>query len=99
MFQTFFGLTLPVTDFPVAAEQANALADRINATALQVREDAPAAFAAEARRDAERYLAARRGGLKLPVMVGRACDEGARGLMRLTVSTPPLPTYGERLVA
>ena len=99
MLQSFFGLTLPVTDFPIADEQAHALADRINAAALQVQGQAPAAFAAEARRDAEQYLAARRAGLRLPSMLGRVCDEGARSLMRLTVSTPPLPSRAERLVA
>src|SRR5690349_15021974 len=60
MMQTIFGLTLPVTHFPIAPEQAHALADRIAATALQVREGAPAAFAAGARLDAELYLGARR---------------------------------------
>jgi hypothetical protein len=29
----------------------------------------------------------------------RTCDDGARDLMRLTVSTPPLPRRAELLVA
>jgi hypothetical protein len=100
MLQTIFGLTLPVTHFPIAPEQAQALAERIAAAAVELREGAPAAFAAGARRDAERYLGARRRReLHLPHALQRACDDGARDLMRLTVSTPPLPTRTERLVA
>jgi hypothetical protein len=100
MMQTFFGLTMPVTDFPLAADTARLLADRIAAAAMQVRDDAPAAFAAGARRDAERYLKARRTReLRLPASLERTCDEAARTLMRLTVSTPPLPSRSELLVA
>ena len=100
MMQTIFGLTLSVTHFPIAPEQAHALADRISAIALQVREGAPAAFAAGARLDAELYLGARRRReLRLPPSLERACDDGARDLMRLTVSTPPLPKRAQLLVA
>jgi len=100
MMQTMFGLTLPVTHFPIAPEQAKALAERITAAATEVRGGAPAAFAAGVRLDAERYLGARRRReLRLPPSLERACDDGARDLLRLTVSTPPLPKRAERLVA
>jgi hypothetical protein len=72
MLQTFFGLTVPVTGFPLAAE---------------------------ARRDAEGYLAARRAGLRMAPMLERTCDEGAWAVMRATVSTPPLLVRAERMVA
>lgn len=100
MLQTLFGVTIPLTPFPLAADTTKALADQLAAAAVAVRDGAPAAYAAEARRDAERYLRARRDRvLRLTPTLERTCDDAARTLMRLTVSTPPLPTRSERLVA
>ena len=100
MIQTIFGVTLPLSSFPQAPETGRALADGITAAAVAVRDGAPAAYAAAARRDAEAYLKARRRHeLRLSPTLERACDEGARNLMRLTVSTPPSPSRVERLVA
>lgn len=99
MLQTIFGLTVHVAGVPIAAAQAHALADRINAAALQVQGEVPAALSAETRRDGARYLAARGAGLRLPPMLERVCDEGVRAIMRLTLNAPPLPTRAERLVA
>ncbi|HYW29971.1 MAG TPA: hypothetical protein VE869_00595, partial [Gemmatimonas sp.] len=59
--QTFFGLTMPVSNFPIAPDTARALAKRINDAAKALSEqDVPVAQAADYRRDAERYLAVRR---------------------------------------
>jgi hypothetical protein len=100
MLQTIFGLTLPIHEFPLGGEQAQALADRIKAAALKVRGDTRAALAAELRRDAEQYLAARREHtLRLPFPLARACDEGARDVMRLTLNAPPMLRRAELLVA
>jgi hypothetical protein len=100
MMQTYFGLTLPDTDFPLPSEPARALAERITAAAASLQGEAPAALAAELRRDAERYLRARRARtLRLPAGVERTCDDAARAVMRLTVTTPPLPVRSELLVA
>lgn len=100
MLQTIFGVTLPLTSFPQDAETGKALSDNIMAAAVAVRDGAPAAYAAEARRDAEAYLKARRRHeIRLSPALERSCDEGARNLMRLTVSTPPLPHRADRMVA
>ena len=98
--QTLFGLTVPVTDFPLAAEQARALAERLTAAAASVREGAPSSLAADVRADAERYLALRRRrALHLPFSLQRACDESARAVMRMTVNAPPRTGREARLVA
>ena len=91
--ETLFGLTVSVTPPPFP------LAERISAAALTAR-DAPAPVLAELRRDAEHYLALRRKrALRLPAALEMTCDEQARTVMRLTVSTPPLPMRAVRLVA
>ena len=99
--QTFFGLTMPVSDFPIAPETARALAKRLNDAAQSMDQDeVPVALAAEFRRDAERYLAVRRTReLRLPTALQGRCDELARALMRLTANTPPTLRVPERLVA
>jgi hypothetical protein len=99
--QTFFGLTMPVSNFPVAPRMAQALAKRIHDAARSMGEDdVPVALAAEFRRDAERYLAVRRTReLRLPTALEHTCDEYARALMRLTANTPPQLRVSERLVA
>jgi hypothetical protein len=100
MLQTYFGITVPVSDFPLAPELAQALAERLTSAAEQMQGEAPAALAADLRYDAERYLAARRAQqLRLSPGVGRVCDDAARALMRLTVSTPPRFRRSELLVA
>ena len=99
--QTFFGLTMPVSNFPIAPEMARALAKRIQDAARSMGEhDVPVALAAEFRRDAERYLAVRRTReLRLPTGLEITCDDHARALMRLTANTPPQLRVSERLVA
>ena len=98
--ETVFGITLLVTPFPIAPELARALSERLTAAALTARGDAPASVAADLRRDAERYLMLRRRrGLRLPAGLEIACDESARAVMRLTVSTPPSPARAVPLVA
>jgi len=99
--QTFFGLTMPVSSFPIAPDTARALAKRIRDAALALdQQDVPVARAAEFRRDAERYLAVRRTReLRLPASLQSACDDNARTLMRLTANTPPGLNVPERLVA
>ena len=100
MIQTYFGLSVPVTDFPLPTDQAQALAERLTAATIQMQDEAPAALAADLRRDAEQFLADRRARrLRLPVAIGRTCDDSARQLMRLTVSTPPSVRRSELLVA
>lgn len=98
---TFFGLTMPISNFPIAADTARALARRIHDAAKAMNEqDVPVAQAAELRRDAERYLAVRRTReLRLPTSLGITCDDGARALMRLTANTPPRLNVPVRLVA
>jgi len=90
-----FGLTLPEGQ-PLDRDSATMLAGQIGAAAQTVRQGASTAVAARLRRDAQRYLAARRsGGLRFAAGAGRACDEGAWALMRLTVDAPatlPAPT-------
>jgi hypothetical protein len=99
--QTFFGLTMPVSKFPIAPEMARTLAKRISAAARSMAEDdVPVALAAELRRDAECYLAVRRTReLRLPTALESTCDDQARALMRLTANTPPQLRASERLVA
>lgn len=99
--QTFFGLTMPVSKFPIAPDVARALAKRIGDAAQTVnQQDVPVALAAEFRRDAERYLAVRRTReLRLPTSLERSCDDGARALRRLTANTPPQVNVPERMVA
>ena len=98
--QTLFGLTVPVTDFPLAPETAQALAERLMAAAMSVREGASASLAADVRADAERYLALRRArGLRMPFAFQRTCDEGAHAVMRMTVNAPPRRFRAEQLVA
>jgi hypothetical protein len=98
--QTIFGLTVPVTNFPLSPELASALAERLTAAALSVRENDSAALSADVRADAQQYLALRRErGLRLPFALQRACDESARAVMRMTVNAPPRTFRAERLVA
>ena len=98
--QTLFGLTVPVTDIPLAPELAQALAERLMAAAVSVREGAPSPVAADARDDAGRYLALRRrGALRLPFSLQRTCDETAQAVMRLTLNVPARLPRAERLVA
>jgi hypothetical protein len=99
--QTFFGLTMPISNFPIAPDMARALAKRIRDAARAMSEDdVPVALAAEFRRDAERYLALRRTReLRLPTALSSNCDDHARALMRLTANTPPQLRVSERLVA
>ena len=98
---TFFGLTMPVSNFRVAPDAAHVLAKRISDAAKAVHEDeAPVALAAEFRREAERYLAVRRTReLRLPASLERGCDDNAHALMRFTANTPPRLNAPERLVA
>ncbi len=99
--QTFFGLTLPLSDAPIAPAMARALVKRIkDAAALLQEDDVPVAQAATLRRDAERYLALRRArSLRLPPRFELGCDDAAHTLMRLTANTPPTLHASERLVA
>lgn len=95
-----FGLTIPESPAPVERGVATTLAGRMAAAATTLQGDAPAALAASVRQDARRYLAARRGGaLRFVGGAGRACDEGAHALLRLTLNAPPAPLPAERLVA
>lgn len=98
---TFFGLTVPVSDFPVAPDTARALARRLSEAAKAMNdEEVPVALAAEFRRDAERYLALRRTReLRLPASLERGCDEHAHALMHFTANTPPRLNVPERMVA
>jgi hypothetical protein len=99
--QTFFGLTMPVSDFPIAPPMARALAKRLQDAAQSMhKEDVPIALAAEFRRDAERYLAVRRTrALRLPTSLQGICDDHARALMQLTANTPPMLHLPVRMVA
>ena len=95
-----FGITLPATAQPVAREVSTTLAGRMAAAGAALQKNAPAALAASVRQDAQRYLAARRRGeLRFAPGAGRACDNGALALMRLTVNAPPVPRTAELLVA
>ncbi|MDF1504631.1 hypothetical protein [Roseisolibacter sp. H3M3-2] len=94
-----FGLTLPEGQ-PIDRDSATLLAGQIGAAAQTVRQGASAAVAARLRQDAQRYLAARRaGGLRFAAGAGRACDEGAWQVMRLTVDAPALMPTPTLLVA
>jgi hypothetical protein len=95
-----FGIALPLTARPVARELGTTLAGRMAAVGAALQQDAPAALSASVRQDAQRYLAARRRGeLRFAPGSGRACDDNALALMRLTVNAPPLPRPQELLVA
>ena len=95
-----FGIALPTSAQPVGREVGTTLAHRMAAAAGALQHDAPAALAASVRQDAQRYLAARRRGeLRFAPGTGRACDDGALALMRLTVNAPPVPRPAELLVA
>ncbi len=95
-----FGIALPPSAQPLARDVGAALAGRMAAAGAALRQDAPAALAASVRQDAQRYLAARRRGeLRFAPGTGRACDDGALALMRLTVNAPPVPRAAELLVA
>ena len=99
--QTFFGLTLPVSNFPLSSGLAKALAKRITDAARALHDDTvPVALAAEYRHDAEHYLALRRTReLRLPAGLEGTCDDNARTLMSLTANTPPRLRVQEQLVA
>ena len=90
-----FGLSLSSVQ-PVGRDEAHLLAERIGAAAASVQQGKRAAVAAAVRRDAQQYLDARRTGrLRFTPGAGRACDQGAWALMRLTVDAPavlPAPT-------
>lgn len=98
---TFFGLTMPVSNFPIAPAMARVLATRLQEVVQSLHQDeVPVAVAAEVRRDAERYLAVRRTReLRLPTALESTCDDHARALMRLTANTPPQLHVPNRLVA
>jgi hypothetical protein len=83
-----FGLTLPTPTSRAERELAAALAGQMQAAAADVRHDT------------QRYLAARRNGeLRFDGGSGRACDEGALALMRLTVDAPAVRAMPQPLVA
>lgn len=99
--QTLFGLPLPTASQPLPDAVARSLAQRLTAAANSLGNDTPAARAATVRREAEDYLAARRGGTLQIVGAMRArCDEAARAILQRTLHAPPMPTFaGELLVA
>jgi len=95
-----FGIALPAPAQPVAREVSTALAGRMAAAGAALQGDAPAALAASVRHDAQRYLTARRRGeLRFAPGTGRACDNNALALMRLTLNAPPVSRRAELLVA
>ena len=95
-----FGLTIPTPSASADRDLATALAGQMRAAATALKAGAPAAVAAGVRHDAQRYLAARRAGqLRFAGGAGRACDEGALALMRLTVDAPAWRPVPEPLVA
>jgi hypothetical protein len=95
-----FGITLPASAQPLARDLGTALAQRMAAAGAALQQDAPAALSASVREDAQRYLSARRDGvLRFAPGGGRACDDGALALMRLTVNAPPVRRRPELLVA
>ena len=95
-----FGVMLPAAEAPLDREAASVLAGVMEAHVEALRAGAPGALAASLRRDAQRYLdARRRGTLRFAAAASRACDEGAWALMRLTVDAPPVPRGPERMVA
>ncbi len=94
-----FGLSLP-SGQPVDRELATLLAGRLVAASASLKKGASAAVAAEVRRDAQRYLAARRSGaIRFTAGSGRSCDEGALALMRQTIDAPPVVATPTLLVA
>jgi hypothetical protein len=95
-----FGIALPPSVQPLARDVGTTLARRMAAAGAALQQDAPAALAASVRQDAQRYLdARRRGELRFAPGAGRACDDGALTLMRLTVNAPPVPRAAALLVA
>lgn len=97
--QTLFGLPLPAAHQPVPEAVARTLAQRLTAAANALSQDTPAARAATVRREAEDYLAARRGGTLQIVGAMRArCDEAARAILQRTLHAPPMPTVGAQLL-
>jgi hypothetical protein len=95
-----FGLSMPTPTRDAGRDVAVALADRMTAAAATLQRGAPAAVAAGVRHDAQRYLAARRRGeLRFAGGAGRACDEGALALMRLTVDAPAVVAVPAPMVA
>ena len=95
-----FGLTVPTPAAALDRETATALAGRMADAARTLEGRAPVAVAASVRRDAQRYLAARRRGeIRFAGAAGRACDENALALMRLTVDAPPAARAPALLVA
>ncbi len=94
-----FGLSLP-SGQPIDRELATLIAGRITTASTSLKQGASAAVTAQIRGDAQRYLDARRSGaIRFTPGAGRACDEGAWTLMRLTVDAPPVPTMAAQLVA
>ncbi|MGZ8376612.1 MAG: hypothetical protein ACXWZS_03040 [Gemmatirosa sp.] len=94
-----FGLSLP-SGQPIDRELATLIAGRITTAATSLKQGGSAAVTAQVRGDAQRYLDARRSGaIRFAPGAGRACDEGAWALMRLTVDAPPVRATPALLVA
>lgn len=97
--QTLFGLPLPSTDQPIPDAVARALSQRLIAAANALSHETPAARAATVRREAEDYLAARRGGtLQIVGALRGRCDEAARAILQRTLHAPPMPMVGAQLL-
>ncbi len=99
--ETIFGVALHAAAQTIPADVAGRLAAHMTAAAEALQQGAPAGTASDMRRDAMRYLAARRrGDLRLPGFAARrACDEAARAVMQLTVDAPPVRAGGTQMVA
>lgn len=99
--ETIFGVALHAAAHTLPADVAGRLATSMTAAAAALRQGAPAAVAAVARRDAVRYLAARRrGDLRLADFAARrACDDAARAVLQLTLDAPPARATAAQLVA
>lgn len=99
--QTLFGLPLPAANHPLPDAVARTLAQRLTAAANGLTDETPVARAATVRREAEDYLAARRGGTLQIIGAMRArCDDAARTILQRTLHAPPMPTFaGTLLVA
>ncbi len=99
MLTSVFGLSLTGTHAP-SPQFATRLATHMAAAVEALQDGAPVAVASAARRDARRYLdARRRGTLPLPAGTARRCDASAAALLQLTVDAPPLFLVAEPLVA
>lgn len=97
--QTLFGLPLPAGHHPLPEAVARTLAQRLTAAANAMSMETPAARAATVRREAEEYLAARRGGtLQIAGVLRARCDEAARAILQRTLHAPPMPTAGAQLL-